>query len=39
VHYLITHITFSDKADAAAVVKGMNGITFIGADVPRDERN
>ena len=31
------HITFSDKADAAAVVKVMNG-TFIGADVPRDER-
>ena len=39
VNYLIMHLTFSDKAGAAAAVKGGNGFTFIGADVPRDDRN
>ena len=39
VRYLIMHITFSEKAGAAAAVKRMNGFTFIGADVPRDGWN
>ena len=39
VNYLIMHLTFSDKAGAAAAVRGGNGLTFVGADVPRDDRN
>ena len=38
-NYLIMHLTFSDKAGAAAAVRGGNGLTFVGADVPRDDRN